>query len=238
MSPDSREPVTVAVLAKAPIPGTVKTRLVMMLGVDGAAAIQERFTRQAVEKAVAADVGPVKLWGTPDERHASFQDLAATFRLTLLRQPPGDLGQRMHAATVQAAAPTIVIGTDCPALTAQHLQAAADVLSGGTDAVVFPADDGGYVLIGLRRPEPAVFTDIVWGTDTVMIETRRRLTQLGLSWREPAQLWDVDRPSDVRRMRREGFAELLAGIGPERIAPMHLARGVDAMPENAKPLRE
>jgi glycosyltransferase A (GT-A) superfamily protein (DUF2064 family) len=134
----------------------------------------------------------------------------------------------MNAAVVQAAAPTIVIGTDCPALTAQHLQAAAEILRGGTEAVVLPADDGGYVLIGLRRPEPAVFAGIEWGADTVMIETRRRLTQLGLSWREPAQLWDVDRPSDVRRMRREGFAELLAGIGPQEIAPMHLPPSVDS----------
>jgi rSAM/selenodomain-associated transferase 1 len=231
MFPGNPEPIVVAILAKAPIPGTVKTRLVMMLGVHGAATLQERFTRRAVETAVAADIGPVKLWGSPDEQHVSFQGLAEQFPLTLLPQPPGDLGRRMYAAIVQAAAPTIVIGTDCPALTAQHLQAAAAVLRGGTDAVVLPADDGGYVLIGSRRPEAAVFADIAWGTDTVMTETRRRLTQSALSWREPAQLWDVDRPSDVRRMRREGFAELLAGIGSEKIAPMHLARSAEPTEE-------
>jgi hypothetical protein len=60
-----------------------------------------------------------------------------------------------------------------------------------------------------------------------MIETRRRLTQAGLSWREPAQLWDVDRPTDVRRMRREGFAELLEGIGRESIAPAEPGRDIE-----------
>lgn len=228
MSPASPEPVAIAILAKAPIAGTVKTRLVLMLGVDGATALQERFTRRAVEIAVAADTGPVKLWASPDESHPLFQDLASRSPITVLRQPKGDLGARMLAAVVQAARPTIVIGTDCPALTAEHLRAAAEVLRGGTDAVVFPADDGGYVLIGLRRPEPMLFKDITWGSEGVMLETRRRLTQRGLSSREPVQLWDVDRPSDVRRMEREGLAGLLDGIRPERAAGNPWAAGVAA----------
>lgn len=218
MSPAAPEPVAIAILAKAPIAGTVKTRLVMMLGVDGATKLQERFTRRMVEIAVAADVGPVKLWGSPDEAHPLFQELSAQFPITLLRQPKGDLGTRMLAAIIQAARPAIVIGTDCPALTVEHLRSAAAVLRSGTDAVVFPADDGGYVLIGLRRPEPTLFSDMAWSTDSVMLETRRRITQRGLSSREPAQLWDVDRPSDVRRMQREGMTELLAGLRPERSA--------------------
>ena len=236
MSLVSSEPVAVAILARAPIPGTVKTRLVMMLGVNGTATLQQRFTLRAVQTALAANVGPVKLWGSPDERHPFFQYLAAQFPITLLRQPSADLGARMHAATVQAAAPTLVIGTDCPGLTALHLRVAAEVLRGGADAVVCPAEDGGYVLIGLRQPQPALFAEMAWGTDAVMIETRRRLTHLGLSWREPAQLWDVDRPSDVRRMRREGFAELLAGIERERIAPLALSPNAEAAETQVKPL--
>ena len=89
-----------------------------------------------------------------------------------------------------------------------------EVLRGGADAVIFPADDGGYVLIGLRQPVPQLFTGMPWSTDGVMLATRQRLRQLGLSWREPGQLWDVDRPSDVMRMRREGLTDLLAGIDP------------------------
>lgn len=219
MSQDSPEPVAVAILAKAPIVGTVKTRLAMLLGVDGATALQERFTRRAVERAVAAGVGPVTLWCSPDEGHPFFQTLAAEFPLALQRQPAGDLGARMLAAFVQAQRPTLVIGTDCPALTVAHLQTAAAVLRNGSDAVVFPAEDGGYVLIGLKAPQPDLFSAIAWSTDAVMTETRRRLTHIGLSWREPAQLWDVDRPSDVRRMRLEGFGDLLDGIGREPRPP-------------------
>jgi rSAM/selenodomain-associated transferase 1 len=216
------EPVTIAILAKAPVPGTVKTRLMLMLGLDGATTLQERFTRRVVEAAVAADLGPVKLWGSPDAKHPFFAELATQSPVALLAQPSGDLGDRMLAAVIEANAPTIVIGTDCPALSSTHLGDAAEILGSGTDAVVFPAEDGGYVLIGLRKPEPDVFAGIAWGTDTVMIETRRRLTSLGLSWREPATLWDVDRPSDVRRMRRDGFDQLLAGLLSEKPPPLRL----------------
>jgi rSAM/selenodomain-associated transferase 1 len=208
------EPVAIAILAKAPVPGTVKTRLTFMLGVDGAAALQTRFIVRTVEAAAAAALGPITLWTSPDERHPVFQDMASRFPLTLARQPSGDLGTRMLAAFTQGNGPTLLIGTDCPVLTAGHLTDAAAVLRSGTDAVFLPADDGGYVLVGLRRPIPELFGDMAWSTDAVMLETRRRLTHLDLSWREPANLWDVDRPTDVRRMHKEGLGDLLAGIHP------------------------
>src|SRR5215475_13038488 len=186
----SADTVGTAILAKAPIPGRVKTRLAMLLGSQGAATLHARLVARTVETAVAAALGPVTLWAT-DERDPLFQDLAQRFSLILARQPEGDLGARMHAAFARANAPTLV---------------------SGSDAVVCPADDGGYVLIGLVRPVPELFSGMTWSTDTVMVETRNRLSHLGLSWREPIQLWDVDRPTDVRRMRREGMTELLAGI--------------------------
>jgi rSAM/selenodomain-associated transferase 1 len=212
MSPANPEPVGIAILTKAPIPGRVKTRLAMLLGIEGATALHERLVTRAVKTAAEAAIGPITLWASPDERHPFFQKLAQQFSLQLARQPEGDLGARMHMAVAHANAPTLVIGTDCPVLTATHLRDAAEVLRGGGDAVVFPADDGGYVLIGLRRLIPELFTDMAWSTDAVMLETRQRLRHLGLSWREPAQLWDVDRPTDVRRMRQEGLTDLLAGI--------------------------
>lgn len=215
MSPATPEPVTIAILAKAPNPGLAKTRLVMMLGVDGAATLQARFIDHVVAAAVAAGVGPITLWGTPDERHPAFRAHAEQHGIALKAQPKGDLGVRMLAAITEANGPAIVVGTDCPALTAEHLKASAAVLRDETDVVLIPSDDGGYVLMGMRKPQPALFADMPWGTETVTFETRRRLTQLNLTWREPAQLWDVDRPTDVRRMRREGFSEMLAGLGRE-----------------------
>jgi len=200
MSRAKAEPVAIAVLAKAPVPGLAKTRLAPALGDDGAAALQERLTARAVATACAAETGPVTLWATPDPSHASFRALAERYPIALATQPDGDLGARMLTAIRAANGPTLVIGTDCPALAHDHLLAAATHLRDGIDAVLIPADDGGYVLIGMRKPQPAPFADMTWSTDTVAAETRRRMARLNLSWREPARLWDVDRPEDLARL--------------------------------------
>lgn len=209
MSRTSPDPVAVAILAKAPLPGLAKTRLASALGTDGAAALQARLIERAAETARAANVGPVTLWAAPDQDHPAFQTLAALFGVKLARQPDGDLGARMLAAIEAARGAAIVIGTDCPALQPAHLRVAAEALAGGVDAVVVPVEDGGYALIGMREPQPALFADMPWSTAGVMAETRRRLTRLALSWREPARLWDVDLPADVERMKREGLAALM-----------------------------
>ncbi len=203
------EPVAVAILAKAPLPGFSKTRLASVLGVEGAAALQARLIERAVETARAADIGPVTLWAAPDQDHPAFQTLAALFGVALARQPEGDLGDRMLAALAAAHGPAVVIGTDCPALQPAHLRACADALRADIDVVVVPVEDGGYGLIGMRVPQPSFFTDMAWSTAGVMAETRRRLVRQSLSWREPARLWDVDRPADVERLRREGLASLI-----------------------------
>jgi rSAM/selenodomain-associated transferase 1 len=209
MSRASPEPVAVAILAKAPLPGFAKTRLAPALGANGAAALQARLMERAVDTARSANIGPVTLWAAPDQDHPAFQTLAALFGVTLARQPDGDLGARMLAALAAAPGAAIVIGTDCPALQPAHLRAAADALAGGIDAVVVPVEDGGYALVGMREPQPALFVDMPWSTADVMAETRRRMTRLSLTWREPARLWDVDRPQDVERLKREGLAALM-----------------------------
>jgi len=203
------EPVAVAVLAKAPIPGFAKTRLIPALGADGAAALASRLIDHAVATACEAGVGPVTLGAAPDETHEAFQSLRARFDIALARQPDGDLGVRMLAALAAANGPALIIGTDCPALTAVHLRAAAEVLRAGTDVVVCPAEDGGYVLIGARKAEPALFSAMPWSTAEVMDETRRRLKALGLTWQEPVTLWDVDAPADLARLRKSGMGNLI-----------------------------
>jgi rSAM/selenodomain-associated transferase 1 len=205
----SHEQVAIAVLAKAPIAGFAKTRLIPMLGADGAARLQERLIDRAVTTARAAAIGPVTLWATPGEHHPALRDIAARFDVTLARQCDGDLGARMHAALTAANGPALVIGTDCPALTPAHLREAADTLRQGTDVVVLPAEDGGYVLIGMSAPQPALFADMRWSTPDVMEETRRRLAAHSLTWREPATLWDIDTPDDLARLRSSGLGELL-----------------------------
>ena len=203
------EPVAVAVLAKAPIAGFAKTRLIPVLGARGAAVLQERLVERAVETACAAAIGPVTLWTTPDESHPVFQSIGARLGITLARQADGDLGARMLAAITAANTCVLLIGSDCPALTLDHLRAAADVLRDRAPAVVIPAEDGGYALIGLRTSEPALFSDMPWSTPLVMNETRRRLRTLGLTWCEPVMLWDVDLPQDLERMRGIGLHDLI-----------------------------
>jgi uncharacterized protein len=196
------ELIAIAVLAKTPVAGLAKSRLIPVLDAEGAASLQARFTERAVATARDAGIGPVTLWAAPDQTHPLFAALRKKFSVTLARQPEGDLGDRMHAAVTAVNGPALVIGTDCPALSADHLHLAAATLR-NYDVVIIPAEDGGYVLIGLRRPQAALFTDMEWGTAVVMAETRRRLRSLTLSWRELPALWDVDTPADLERVRRE-----------------------------------
>jgi len=191
--------VSVAILAKAPIPGLTKTRLISSIGAHAAAVLQERLTERAVTTALAAAVGPVKLWCAPDPSHASFRELAMRHKIMLKRQPDSDLGQRMLAAMD---GPTLVIGSDCPALTSEHLHAAAIALRDGANVVLIPAEDGGYVLIGARAAHPELFNGVTWGTETVLAETKARIAALNLACVELPTLWDVDIEADLARLER------------------------------------
>jgi uncharacterized protein len=197
-----------AIFAKAPVPGYAKTRLIPALGADAAAALQARLVRhtvQTVAMCVDESVHQIqpRLWCAPSISAQVFVELGQAFNIPLSLQVPGDLGQRMLAACEAHAGPILIIGTDCPALSCAHVDAAAAALHAGDDAVLIPAQDGGYVLIGLQRADPAVFRDIAWGSDQVLAQTRERLSELGWRWREFAPLWDVDRPDDLPRLHAE-----------------------------------
>jgi rSAM/selenodomain-associated transferase 1 len=192
--------IDIAVLARAPIPGLAKTRLIPSIGAHAAAVLQERLTERAIQTAVAACLGAVTLWCTPDMSHGSFRALQARYAVALMRQPDGDLGARMLGAMQNG--PTLTIGTDCPALSPVHLQHAARAPD-ECDAIIIPAEDGGYVLIGTHVPQPGLFENIAWGSTDVAAQTRARAAKLGLLLRELAPLWDVDTEDDLARMERE-----------------------------------
>ncbi len=205
---------TIIVFAKAPVPGAVKTRLIPALGAAGAARFAERLVRQAIDTAQAALPGAVELCCAPDATHPFFRGIEG---VTLAEQGAGDLGARMHRALERAlrgAGAALLIGADCPALSGDHLHAAADALRGDSDVVLGPAEDGGYVLIGARRVVPELFQEITWGGARVLDQQRDRLRALGWRWSELPPLWDVDRPEDLERVRRHvaGGAALLAGL--------------------------
>jgi rSAM/selenodomain-associated transferase 1 len=206
MTASSAERCVIGIFAKAPHPGLAKTRLIPSLGEDGAAALHARLVERTVATAQAARAGEVQLWCSPDEQHSFFQSLSLRSGCLLLRQCEGDLGRRMAGAVDRMlcdASFAIIVGTDCPALTPDDLRLARDSLAGGCDAVLGPSEDGGYYLIGLCRPRPRIFDSIDWGSDRVLEQTAARLRSLRLRWRELALHWDVDRPQDVDRLRRD-----------------------------------
>ena len=199
-----------AVFARAPVPGEAKTRLIPVLGAQGAARLHELLVQHALDTAVAANVGAVELWCAPDDSHPFFARCALEHGATLRRQLGADLGHRMGAAFDAALghnAALVVIGSDCPALTPGVLREAAAAL-GAHDAVFAPAEDGGYVLVGLAAPVPGLFSGIEWGGATVMARTRARLAAAGTKWKELETLWDIDRPEDYARLEREGLLRL------------------------------
>lgn len=188
-------------MAKAPIAGLAKTRLIPALGAEGAAQLQGELILRTAATALAAGIGPVSIWCAPDGRHRFFQDIAIRLPVKLHDQVVGDLGDRMLAAFAATASssPTLLIGVDCPVLAPDHLRRSAECLRHGADAVFLPAEDGGYVLAGLRRPKPRLFEDIEWGGPSVMAVTRQRLLELHMIWSEPETLWDLDTPDDLPR---------------------------------------
>jgi uncharacterized protein len=197
----------VAVLARAPVPGQAKTRLIPRLGAERAAALQAHLTERALQRARDAG-GTVALWlaGPVD---AGTAELARHHGAELRSQPDGDLGARMLAAAWhahRASMASIIIGTDCPTQRAEDLLQARALLE-DCDVVLQPALDGGYVLIGMNCPHPEVFRDIAWGSDSVLESTRRRCFELNLRVAELAALPDLDRPEDLERAFTAGALE-------------------------------
>jgi len=198
----------VIVFAKAPQPGSVKTRLIPLLGAEGAAALHARLVERALATARRAALDRLELHCAPDASDPFFGFCAHHYGAVLTPQAEGDLGARMLAAfeaVLAAHARALLIGTDCPALTARHLRQADEALREGNDAVLVPCEDGGYALIGLTRCDARLFDGIAWGGSQVMAETRARLAALGWRWHELETLWDVDRPEDYTRLTGSGL---------------------------------
>jgi rSAM/selenodomain-associated transferase 1 len=199
------------IFAKAPVPGLAKTRMIPALGAHGSARLAQQLLLHAVQQAAQVPWDALALCVSPDTTHPAFalaQDLVhkstATPQspLTMSLQGDGDLGQRMHRALVRGLsqhAAVLLMGTDAPDLNAAVLQQAAQALQ-THDAVFVPAHDGGYALVGLRRPVPELFEGMVWSTASVMAETRMRAHRAGLRWCELAPVHDMDEPTDLHHL--------------------------------------
>ncbi|HYG47626.1 MAG TPA: TIGR04282 family arsenosugar biosynthesis glycosyltransferase [Allosphingosinicella sp.] len=187
----------IVIFAKAPVPGRVKTRLIPALGAEGAAKLAARMLAGTVAEALATGLA-VELCGEPDA--ASWHEARAGLALTA--QGEGDLGERLARAAerVLADEPVLLIGADCPELDRARLQGAAAALE-TRDAVIHPAHDGGYALLGLGRFDRSLFEGIEWSTATVAERTMRKIEALGWSLRVGQTLRDIDAPGDLLPLR-------------------------------------
>ena len=191
------------IFTKAPLPGQVKSRLIPALGAEGAASLQERLTRRLVGFMAERGVCPVELWVAPDAAHPLFDDLKRRYGLPIHVQRGRDLGERMATACAEAlgrAQRVVLIGSDCPLLTPAMIGLALSEMQ-WADAVLGPAEDGGYVLLALKRAAPTLFERMPWSTERVAELTRERMRALDWRWHELPELWDLDRPEDLLRLR-------------------------------------
>lgn len=199
--------VHLVVFAKAPQAGSAKTRLIPALGAGGAAALARKLLGHALRQATAAGLEAVELCMSPAPQDPAWQGLEIPASVTRTAQGEGDLGERMARALERAITqhryPAMLMGTDCPGLSSAHLNEAARQLM-RHDAVLLPARDGGYVLIGLNTPCPELFKHMPWSTAAVAGETLARMARLGLRvWQGPT-LQDIDEAADLAQLP-DGF---------------------------------
>ena len=196
----------IVIFAKAPQSGSVKTRLIPALGAGGAASLARRLLARTLQQALAANVGEVELCMSPAPTDHNWQGIAIDRAVQQTAQGNGDLGARMARATRRVTQNTesadksvLLIGTDCPALTASGLKQAAQQLE-QHDAVLIPAHDGGYVLLGLKSPCPELFDHMPWSTSVVATKTLQRMAALNLHVWQGLTLHDIDEPADLQHV--------------------------------------
>lgn len=203
---DYKFPDTVLMIfCKAPVAGQVKTRMMPELTADAAVKVHIELSERTMQVATEKRLCPVQLWCTPSTDHAFFIDSAAAYRLALRQQQGADLGERMHYAFTTALgefSKALIIGCDCPSLTSEDLETAISALNSDSGIVLAPAEDGGYVLIGLNRPQPGLFGKMPWGTEKVLDQTRARIAATGQRCLELKVQWDLDTYEDLLRYKK------------------------------------
>ncbi len=201
-----------ALLLKAPILGTVKTRLAASLGAEEA----KRIYIQLVEWQLSQIP---ESWGidihfappTAQKQMEEWISPLRTQKISFFSQPEGDLGVRLSAALQnsfsQGADQVALMGGDCPELTLDYLRNAGEQ-SISFDAVIAPALDGGYALLILNQYYPALFQNIPWSTSTVFSDTKQVMNNLGLKVHDLAIVEDIDDLESLHRSRHKNWRSI------------------------------
>ena len=194
------------VMSKSPMLGRVKTRMQPQLTPEESVQLHTTLTQYCLQQWASLALCPLNLWVggcLPTFRHKILSplDLALTKKMVLQQQPEGDLGERMSFAATTACNDgvdgVILLGTDCPFIDHQYLQSALQCLSDGRDIVIGPANDGGYVLLAMKRHCAELFTDVAWGTETVFASTMQKIQEQHLDCYVLPPLNDVDSYDDL-----------------------------------------
>ncbi len=196
----------IAIFAKAPIAGTVKTRMTPALRPSECAELQSKLIARSIKTTTQSQLAPVQLWCAPSIQHPAFSQ----HPVELKQQQGACLGQRMQQAFEDNHKYdfTILIGTDCPLLSIADLSAAAQALQ-ANDVCIGPAHDGGYVLIASREM-PKCFENIRWGSDKVLSQSLSALSEAQQSVQLLPPLPDLDHPQDLAALPDNTIQELKA----------------------------
>ncbi len=195
---------TVVMMAKAPQAGAVKTRLCPPLTFEAAAALYHGFLLDTAAKIASLETAQPVISYAPASGEAFFAAAVPNW----VRQPQdgSDLGARMHNCVTQLLAQgydhVLLTGSDLPTLPLCIFRQAIELAaSPRIDVILGPSEDGGYYLIGLRSPYPALFANMTWSTSDVLAETVLRATRLGLRIAYLPTWYDIDTPADLTRLQ-------------------------------------
>jgi rSAM/selenodomain-associated transferase 1 len=186
------------VFAKAPVEAQCKTRLIPLLGESGATEFYKDLLQHCLHRVSQLDNTDIALYVTPHTQHPFIQQLATNYGTALQAQQGKDLGERMHHAMqqgLQAYQRVVLIGSDCPDITAHYLEQAFATLQ-QSELVIGPAKDGGYVLIGGQRISTDIFANTHWGNEQVLAQCLQNIHHAGYSHQCLPTLQDIDTPED------------------------------------------
>lgn len=202
MSLPANYPVRIIIMAKAPRPGFAKTRLIPVLGAEGAAALAAQLLSHTLDMAIAANVGEIELCVTPDIHDVAWQGIAIPDAVFVSCQCEDDLGARMANVCrpyLERGQSILLMGTDCVEMSLGLLEEATIILGKNTN-IIYPTMDGGYALLGLTLFDESLFADMPWSTDQVARISIDRLMQLSKPLFIGQTLHDIDTPGDLEFM--------------------------------------
>jgi hypothetical protein len=205
--------------AREPVAGRVKTRLQPALTAAGSLELHRALLARTAQTLAAAQLAPWQLWVDANPEHPDF--LALRGAAGIHQQQGPDLGARMQHAAASTLADTavnavVLVGADCPSVDAAYVAQALETLAEGAEVVIGPAEDGGYVLLGMRQARAELFSNVPWGEDTVFTATLANLEAVNIAPVILETRWDVDRPADLQRL-------------PELQSPLALSPGLSAL---------